>query len=368
MQKFAAVSLFALPLLLSNTTADLPRVDRMIQNITSHNYRGLDYIMFSNSHSYGKNSSKVIHGGYSSKTKFDRVELINHYRQYSKLIYSIDYSTPTDVWTTESIIEFDPQVLFPGHSLEVRVYKVNQSEPDIELIDTSHISGLFSVNMVEASSLEPVTNYKSKEHGNLYCGNDNTWYELWDYIALNEELVEAKPIQLDYLNRIDLSEFVVHFDRNYWHLPQLDTAKASIALYPYVGNMEQTKYTNIFGSNFFTIIENLEVYRINEYELGIRPKTCFYVNSVTKEMSLVEKEGYVETQYIYLPNCTAEPEVRFFAMIEMYDLGFSNSAIRFRRNYIPNYKAYFTSCYEGEYCVTSESANPDFNIGSPLNA
>ncbi len=207
--------------------------------------------------------------------------------------------------------------------------------------------------------------YGDKINGHFESANASAFYEHKAGYYYDKDIIDTKGMdgyyELDSTQRIDFSKIRIKYSSLY----------SSFTTFPY-------KEIGFFISNYNNVFSNLGKLSIdnaitnidlklnydneaNEYYLGFKDKQ--YVNPKTFEMSSIQFDGYVETTCLYLPKGYDGFYSSWNCGFVIYQIGMNKIMLACSLALI-NGKRIMGNCVNSDYCIISESASPDFEVGT----
>ena len=157
--------------------------------------------------------------------------------------------------------------------------------------------------------------------------------ESFDFTNLNEYFTKNNGGQ------IDLSE--VHFEYSVSNAFRYGSAY-----------LEITDYQNLFPLLDGSLIKKVPIFLFQASKtISFSINSGMYVNNVTHEMSDTPIDGYVETDYFYIPMNKEKDFMKNDYQIVIYDAGFSHSEIHIPLIFYSDSQS-LGFCYDSDFCIS----------------
>ncbi|MCQ2793490.1 MAG: hypothetical protein MJ221_03665 [Bacilli bacterium] len=279
-------------------------------------------------------------------------------RTYSINIFYSDINISENVInkkTTECEISFD-LVFAPTYERAAKVlfniYSTNALKPivkrEIEISGPTH------------------ERYFNTTHGSIFESQPTVrYYEHKDGYYSDKETIHLKGVEETYVleddNRIDFSKFRLKYSTLYSNDAHFSFGEVILPL---------TNYNNLF-SNIGSLSLDKSLTNISltlkyddiadEYYIAFKDKQ--YVDPINRIMYSEYKDGLLETTSLYLPKGYESQYSMWKFGIVIYDVGENQLILSIKCNFSNGTKL-MGGCGNSQYCIKTNSADPDFNIGT----
>lgn len=165
----------------------------------------------------------------------------------------------------------------------------------------------------------------------------------------------------DFYHKVDLSTLTIEYKIGECNT-RLSTGDAYLSIQDYEGIFSDLGSPMQGGKNRVLPISVVNL-KNNIWCLKFKEKV--YVHYQTLKMSSSKKEGYVETNYLYLPRNRMKDQENFVISISITEFGVNKSLFSQKMS-VKSPLNTFGNCRDSEYCIASLSANPDFELGEKV--